>query len=162
MIRRAYPQDLPSILRVYEIARKFMADNGNSSQWGADYPSEEMLKDDIEKQQLYVYVKQDLIHGVFAFIPGKDSSYENIENGSWRSDSPYSTIHRIASDGIERGIFTKCINYCKEQSPHLRIDTHENNEVMKHLIQKNGFVKCGTVYLKDETQRIAFDYLKEV
>ncbi len=160
MIRPAFPQDFSSILRVYEIARKFMADNGNPFQWGDRFPPEDMLKEDIEKQQLYVYTNQDMIHGVFAFIPGKDLSYENIENGSWRSASSYSAIHRIASNGMERGIFTKCINYCKEQSPHLRIDTHENNEVMKYLIQKNGFVKCGTVYVEDGSSRIAFDYLK--
>ncbi|MFT4104360.1 MAG: N-acetyltransferase [Lacrimispora sp.] len=160
MIRHASPQDLPSILRVYEIARKFMADNGNPTQWGNTFPPEEMLKDDIKKQRLYVYTNQDVIHGVFAFISGDDPTYEYIENGSWRSAAPYGTIHRIASDGTERGVFTKCIDYCKEQSPHLRIDTHENNEVMKHLIQKNGFLKCGTIYVEDGSSRIAFDYLR--
>lgn len=160
MIRHASPQDLPSILRVYEIARKFMAENGNPSQWGNTFPPEEMLKEDIEKQQLYVYTNENLIHGVFAFIPGNDPAYDYIENGSWRSAAPYSAIHRIASDGTERGVFTTCIIYCKQQSPHLRIDTHENNEVMKHLIEKNGFIKCGTIYVEDGSSRIAFDYLK--
>lgn len=160
MIRHAEPQDLPSILKVYEIARKFMADNGNPLQWGDNFPPEELLKDDIEKQQLYVCENEGVIHGVFAFIIGDDPTYEHIENGSWRSAAAYGTIHRIAADGREKGIFTKCVNYCKEQISHLRIDTHENNETMKYLIQKNGFVKCGTIYVRDGSPRIAFDYLK--
>lgn len=160
MIRYAQAQDLPMILRIYEIARKFMADNGNPSQWGNNFPPEKLLKDDIEQQQLYVYTNEGVIHGVFAFIIGDDPTYAHIENGSWRSDTTYGTIHRIAGDGMEKGVFTKCINYCKEQSSHLRIDTHENNEIMKYLIQKNGFLKCGKIYVKDGSSRVAFDYLK--
>ena len=31
---------------------------------------------------------------------------------------------------------------------HLRIDTHENNVVMRHLIARHGF-PCGTIYVED-------------
>ncbi len=37
MIRNAKIQDLPAILKVYEIARKFMADNGNA--YNGEIPS---------------------------------------------------------------------------------------------------------------------------
>ena len=40
---------------------------------------------------------------------------------------------------------------------HLRIDTHENNKVMQHLILKNGFEKCGIIYVDDGSPRVAFE-----
>lgn len=160
MIRNAKIQELPAILKVYEIARKFMADNGNASQWGNTFPPADLLEEDIKNKQLYVYINEEQIHGVFAFILGDDPTYSHIENGSWISDTGYGTIHRVASDGAIKGILSKCLDYCKRQSSHLRIDTHENNEIMKHLIQKNGFVKCGTIYAENGSPRIAFEYLE--
>lgn len=56
MIRIATKNDLKIILGIYEYAREFMKNNGNETQWNNSYPSEEILIEDIEKKQLYVYV----------------------------------------------------------------------------------------------------------
>ena len=40
---------------------------------------------------------------------------------------------------------------------HLRIDTHENNAVMRHLITSRGFLPCGTITVEDGTPRLAFE-----
>lgn len=39
----------------------------------------------------------------------------------------------------------------------MRIDTHENNKVMQHLIKKNGFQECGIIYVEDGSPRIAYE-----
>ena len=52
MIRRATLADLPVIENIYAIARQFMADNGNPTQWGDGYPKRELLESDIEKGEL--------------------------------------------------------------------------------------------------------------
>ena len=39
-----------------------------------------------------------------------------------------------------------------------RIDTDENNEVMKHLLTKNGFTYCGTIWF-DNSVKIAYEKL---
>ena len=50
MIRLAKTEDLNNITDVYSYARKFMAENGNPTQWGTNYPSEQLIEnDDIEK-----------------------------------------------------------------------------------------------------------------
>ena len=51
----------------------------------------------------------------------------------------------------------KVVAFCEKQIPHLRIDTHEDNKVMQHLIEKNGFKKCGIVYVEDGTERFAYE-----
>ncbi len=161
MIRQAKPEDLPYIIELYGIAREYMRKNGNDSQWGNDYPGESLLKEDIGENQLYLLLKGGEIHGVFAFIFGADPCYEYIENGSWPNNKPYAAIHRIASDGKVKGVFEKCLNFCKEQTDELRIDTHENNRIMQYLIEKNGFKKCGIVYMNDGSPRIAYQYSKD-
>lgn len=159
MIRLAEIRDLEDILKIYEIARKFMIDNGNPSQWSGNYPKKELLIDDIKSEHLYVYVEDNVIHGVFAFIIGEDSTYKVIEDGEWLSNDLYGTIHRIASDGLVHGVFNEVVSYCFNVINHLRIDTHYDNKVMQHLIEKSGFIKCGIIHVRDGSPRIAYEKL---
>lgn len=160
MIRLAEQQDLERILEIYRIAREFMKQNKNESQWGTSYPPRSLLEEDIRCRQLYVYLSEDVVRGVFAFILGEDLTYSYIEQGTWKSDTSYGTIHRIASDGEVRGVFGKCLEFCKSQIDHIRIDTHENNRVMQHLILNHGFEKCGIIYLEDGSPRLAYQFFK--
>lgn len=41
------------------------------------------------------------------------------------------------------------------------IDTHEDNEVMQHLILKNGFEKRGIIYTDDGSPRFAYEKTDE-
>ncbi len=160
-IRFALPEDMPEILNVYRHAREFMISNGNPTQWGNEHPREEVLREDIEKQQLYLLVMREQICGVFALVFGTDLTYLQIEGGCWRSDMPYATIHRIAGSGREKGIFEAAINFGKSRISHLRIDTHENNKVMQHLVEKHGFSRRGIIFVRDHSPRIAYDWVKE-
>lgn len=156
-IRYASDGDLDRLREIYDHAREYMASYGNADQWKAGYPPREILAEDIKKQQLYVVEENGRVHGVFAFIIGADPTYSYIENGKWRDDSEYGTIHRIASDGEVKGIFQKVLDYCGSINKHIRIDTHENNAVMRHLILKNGFTECGIIYLDNGEPRIAYE-----
>lgn len=155
MIRMAMSEDLPVILKIYENARRFMAENGNPNQWGKTNPPRHVLERDIELGQLYMVVREGKIRGVFAFIPGTDPTYGYID-GAWRSDQPYAAIHRVASDGAG-GILAEAVAYAWERIKHLRIDTHEDNWVMQRAIERAGFHKCGVIYLEDGSPRIAYD-----
>ena len=155
-VRNAVPVDFPRILEIYAYARKFMADHGNPTHWGTAYPDGELLREDMEAGDLYVITRDAQIHGVFMFHIGPDPTYELIEDGAWHTDAPYGTIHRIAGDGTG-GIFGACLDFCKEKCGYLRIDTHENNKIMQHVVTKAGFKRCGIIYTDNGTPRIAFD-----
>lgn len=156
MIRLASKQDLEEIQSIYAIARSYMAANGNPTQWAGGYPSREILERDIEASQLFVCTEQDAIHGVFAFAVGPEETYAQLENGAWPNDEPYGTIHRIAGDGQVKGIFRECLQFCRGRIANLRIDTHEDNRIMQHLIEANGFWKCGIIHVRDNTPRLAY------
>lgn len=70
------------------------------------------------------------------------------------------TIHQVASDGTIHGFFSQIVDYCWAQIPHLRVDTHADNQIMQHLIQKNGFERRGIIYVLNHSPRIAFERVK--
>ena len=160
LIRKAEQSDLASILKIYETAREYMRKSGNPTQWGTNKPHKELLVDDIKKGELYVGEGDSgKLHFVFAFILGEDPTYSYIENGSWLSDEPYGTIHRIASDGSIPVVVKMAVDFCKTIISNIRIDTHHNNKTMQHVVEKIGFTKCGIIYTEDGTPRIAYQLL---
>ena len=161
MIRKAKMEELDEILSVYDFARNFMRESGNPTQWAGGYPKRELLTDDIEKGQLYVVEEEGEITGVFAYIGGRDKTYAYIEDGAWLSDEPYKTIHRVGAGKNGKGIMKKVCDFCKEDFSNLRIDTHNDNKKMQYLIEKNGFKRCGIIYVEDGSPRIAYQYIKE-
>lgn len=156
-IRPAMRTDLDEIEKIYAAARRFMVENGNPTQWVDGYPRRELLQEDMDLGKLYVAEKDHEICGVFVFVIGEDSTYGYIEGGSWRSDTPYGTIHRIASCGS--GVFATALEFCRGKCAHIRVDTHARNMPMQHLLRKHGFSRRGIIYVADGTPRIAYDLL---
>lgn len=160
MFRGATRSDLGEILKIYAHAREVMVEAGNPTQWGDSYPSTELLENDIDYNRLFIYVHNGELEAVFAFILGDDPTYSVIENGAWLDNSmPYGTIHRLASAGHRKGIAGKVIEWCSERCESLRADTHDDNKIMQHLLEKNGFVRCGIIHTADGTPRIAYQKL---
>ena len=151
MFRGAVRGDLPQILQIYAHAREAMAASGNPTQWGDNFPPQELLEEDIDSNRLFVYVVNGQLLGVFAFILGVDSTYQVIEDGAWLNDTlPYGTIHRLASSGKSKGVASAVIEWCLEHCQSLRADTHADNQIMQHLLEKNGFTRCGIIQPKTQ------------
>lgn len=159
-IRKAHPEDLAQIMNIYRVAQDFMIDSGNPNQWGHSYPSKDLIRQDIEDSACHLVFCGDAPHGVFTLFRGKEPTYSYIENGRWLNDDEYVTVHRIASDGKCRGIFKFAADYCKEISDNIRIDTHHDNIIMQRQIERNGFIKCGRIYVDDGSPRIAYQWSK--
>lgn len=157
MVRYAKNEDLPIIRALYEDARAFMKETGNPHQWTAPFP-DPLLQEDIRKNRLYLIERNEKICGVFYFFIGEDPTYQYIE-GHWNSPSPYGAIHRITGAREERGIFKEAFDFCRNQIAHLRIDTHHDNKIMQHTLEKHGFVQCGIIYLEDGNPRIAYEFI---
>ncbi len=161
LIRKAKENEIDKIMNVYAAARDYMKKSGNITQWGNHYPPRDLIVEDIKVGQLYVGICEDgELHCAFAFLKGIDPTYLKIDDGKWLNDEAYMTIHRIASDGKYHGVFKKCMDYCKQKYDNLRIDTHENNLTMQHVLSKNEFIRCGVIYLENGAPRIAYQYSK--
>lgn len=157
MIRLAEKADFNTVWAIYREAQEFMRQTGNPDQWGDFYPTKEIVQKDIEDRKLRLVVRNGEACGVFFLDFEPDPWYAKID-GAWLSDAPYGVIHRVASRSGSKGVFREMLEYCLEQTNHLRIDTHEDNKVMQHILEKNGFARCGIVYVHErQTPRIAFE-----
>ena len=158
-IRKARYSDLPALLILYANARSFMAEHGNPDQWWGGYPKRELLESDVEAGQLYVCEENERIHAVFVLALGDDPTYAVIE-GAWKNDRPYGTLHRIASSGERRGMTDGIVQWAFAQTGNLRADTHARNLPMQKAFERNGFERCGIIYVADGTPRIAYHKTK--
>ena len=171
VIRKAELAELDEIMKIFGIARQYMREKGNMSQWINGYPSRELITEDIEAGHLFVCLdigdvdcsagndgSEGKIHGVFAFILGDDPTYHVIEGGSWLNDEPYGTIHRMASDGVISGLLEKTMPFCLSHTDNVRIDTHADNEPMLNAVKRYRFKYCGVIYVADGSPREAFQY----
>ncbi len=150
-------EDLPRILEIYDIAKAYMRSSGNPNQWNGAYPDPETLKEDIQKNRLYVFKKDGRVHGVFVLLLEEEPTYGYIEDGSFREgETPYGTIHRLAGDGEVKGLFPRCVAFCQSKVKYLRADTHFDNHTMQYLLEKNGFERRGIIYLKNGDPRIVY------
>ncbi len=154
-VRKTRIADLNTVSEIYAFAREFMRKNGNPKQWYNSYPEREIIISDIENGVSYVIENNNEIFGVFTFIVGDDPTY-NIIKGKWLNNKPYGTIHRIASNNKIKGVINYCLDFCKSKINNIRIDTHNDNLIMQHLLEKNDFIKCGIIYLQDGSPRIAY------
>ena len=57
LIRKTLPEDVDTILNIFDTARQFMHATGNPTQWNANYPALEDLEPDIQNGNSYVCVK---------------------------------------------------------------------------------------------------------
>ncbi len=161
-IRKSAVQDLDRIMEIYAYARDFMARHGNPNQWGPTcWPPESLIRKDIAEGCGYVCENDaGRIVGTFFFTQGADvePAYREITDGAWLDSSPYGVVHRIASDGSEKGVGLFCLDWAYRRCGHLRIDTHGDNTVMQNLVRKAGFVHCGTIYVEeDDYPRLAYE-----
>lgn len=155
-IRPTKRNDLETLQHIYDEARQFMRLHGNHAQWVNGYPSDDLLKEDIQKGISYVCEEEGMIVGTFALIIGKDPTYTQIYDGNWLNEEPYGVVHRLGALTSVKGVGTFCMDWCYQKMPNIRVDTHKDNVPMQQLLVKLGYQECGVIYVADGTPRAAF------
>ena len=155
-IRLAVSNDFSRVREIYAAARAYMKENGNPEQWGDSDPEDELIRGDIEAENLYLCVEGTEILGVFFYAEGADPTYQRIYNGRWLNEESYGVIHRIAVAARQRGVASFCFDYALTRCKNLKIDTHRDNLPMQRSLEKNGFVYCGIIHLENGDRRVAY------
>lgn len=161
ILETAQEKDLSLYMEILENARLFQRAQG-FVQWPDNYPAAENVLADIREGKGFALKQDGLVAGYLYIGFDGDPAYPAIK-GAWRYDAPYAVVHRIAIGGAFRGqnladeAFRLVEDYCKAHGMYnLRIDTDEQNKRMRHILEKNGFVCCGTV-IQGGGDRLAFD-----
>ena len=162
-IRRSTMDDLPVMLKIYERARTFMAENGNPRQWAMNgWPPESLLRQDIVDGNSYVAEEDGEIVATFFYKYGENAEpgYEAIEDGEWIGENTYGVMHRMAVSGTVKGAGKRCLEWVYDQCGHVRGDTHPDNKPMQGVFKKLGYTYCGIIHVvEDNDPRYAYEKL---
>lgn len=171
LFRKTVEADIDTILHIIGQAQEYLKHQG-IDQWQNGYPNREAIVSDIQMGYGYVLLMNDKVVGTVAVTFDGEKTYDSIYEGKWLSDlkhaashrSEYATIHRIAVDaqykgaGLASEIIGNIEQMCRNRAVHsIRVDTHRRNTSMQRLLEKNGFLYCGIIYLEDRSERIAFE-----
>lgn len=160
--RQAGFADLAAMLAVVSDAQQALKAQG-VDQWQNGYPNEAVLSEDIAAGGAYVLLRDGLLIGTMALLPGPEPTYQVID-GRWLTKGPYFVIHRLAvhsrfkGAGVAVRMLEEAEKRClREGIPSLRVDTHHDNQPMRRFLEKNGFLPCGEIRLEDGAPRIGFE-----
>ncbi len=164
-IRKAEARDIEAIEAIFCEARATIASLG-IDQWQNGYPEIEVVIDDMIRDYSRVVELDGEVVATFAALPDGEPTYNYIFDGNWLTGNAddYLTIHRVAISVSARGtgLARTIIEYAAEYATELgmrsvRIDTHRGNIVMRKMLEKNGFSHCGTIFLTDGAERVAYE-----
>lgn len=160
-IRPAHNDDLAEVMAVLAAAKGIMRASGNDAQWIGGYPSEEVILEDIARGNGFVVLDDGRIVAYFAFIASPEPTYARIDGGAWLDDeAPYHVVHRLGSYPEVHGVFNAVMDWCFERDPNIRVDTHRDNRIMQHCIDRYGFTYCGIIYLESGDERLAYQLIR--
>lgn len=155
-IRKSTKADLQTVISLIDSGRKTMIANGNAHQWDAKHPSDEQMERDIANGCNYLVEENGKPIATFTFMPSPEPTYSKIYEGQWMDDMPYHVIHRVAGLPRHGGILYDILEWCFTQASNIRIDTHKDNKVMRHCLEKCGFTYCGIIHLANGDERLAY------
>lgn len=166
-LKQATAADFDQIMAILKDGANQLAEHG-VDQWQGDYPSPDQIKEDIDHGFAYLAESADgQTVGAISIVEAPDHAYDNLQ-GEWLKDTQnYVVIHRVAihSDHAGHGyatkLLTEVINYIRDHRQDIdsiRIDTHEDNQAMQHLIDKMGFTKVGELHGVYRPEEISYVY----
>lgn len=172
IFRHSRPEDIPAIAALFDAARVSMAALG-IDQWQNGVPNGDNAAQDALCGIGRVIEEAGEIVGAYSFLTEGERDYDTIYDGSWLTNgTPYGAVHRVtvAQHLRGRGVSSRMMEEIFAEARSLgfasvRIDTHEGNIPMRRMLEKNGFVYCGVVYLHggpdDGAKRVGYEKLLE-
>ena len=146
----AKTEDIQTCCSIIEEAKQFQREQG-FTQWTDSYPNQKTIRQDIQEEKGYVITYDSQIAGYMCIDFSGEPAYEHIE-GKWHTILPYAVIHRMAISkefrirGLSSIAFTLIGDLCLSKNIRsIRVDTDFPNKRMKHILEKNGFSKCGII-----------------
>jgi len=154
--RKATYDDIDECMDLAYFANQLMLKR-NNPQWSMGYPTVEILKEDVDNDQLIVVLEENKIVGMMALVKEKDSLYEEYD--FW-TPGKYFSIHRVIStrSGLGRILLNLAIDEAKKMGANVRIDTHVKNLHMQALIESCGFKRVGLVDQNYTDHTLALSY----
>lgn len=129
-------------------------------QW-QDWPAlEASLKTLLIAEEGYFVYRENEPIGFYG-LSFYDQVYEKYR--IWSNES-YGAVHRLVmnplvkGEGLSRQLFTQFERQIKQGGrKSVRIDTHSDNQRMRHILKQEEYRYCGKICLLDGSERLAYE-----
>ncbi len=162
-LRIANKDETAIAMEMIAMAKAHLREQG-IDQWQNGYPDNNTIDRDIQHGKGYFVVSGHKILGYLCIDFNGEPAYDTLK-GEWHSNEPYVVVHRMAFNDNARGkgisdkVFALVEELSRKQGvSNFRVDTDADNHKMQHILRKNGFTYCGTIWF-DNSEKIAFDKL---
>lgn len=152
MIIKAKIEDITSIMNIIKSAINDM-ESKDIHQWDDIYPSEEVIKGDIDNGSLYANVEDGIMN---AFVVLSEEQAEEYKDLIWKySFGKQLVIHRlcVAPQNQGGGIARKILGFSEKYGLQngydaIRLDAFTENKRALRLYEKSGYEKVGSVQFR--------------
>ena len=159
---QATAREMDELLAFYQHVADHMEEEGlRQWHWGR-YPTEEMIREDIEKGDLYYLREGELLAAAVVFMVGQEPAYDTL---NWTWGVRPGIFHRLAVHPSLQGagmggiVLDDVMQYLRHAGCDcVRCDTSEKNRNAIRLYEKMGFRPCGVMRWPDSVgNNITFD-----
>ncbi len=147
-LRLAQTKDVQTVAAIFRRAVADMCDRF-IFQWDDIYPSEEMLRQDIDNGDMYLLCDSAKIVGVIVI---NEDQYEEYSQGCWKCNVPAVVVHRFCIDppcqhqGYGKHAMQLAHIMLKERGyQSVRLDVFSQNPHALNLYESLGYIQVGRV-----------------
>jgi len=148
VFRPASAHDFDAVVSLYSQAISHMCEIG-IEQWDERYPDADLLRDDMERGEMYVLQRGGEILAVVVVNARQDEEYAQ---GDWRCGNNAAVIHRLCvhPKHQHQGIAAEVMRHAERLIAgrgydSIRLDAFTQNPYALRLYERFGYIRAGEV-----------------
>lgn len=162
MIRKGDTLDLETLMELTRACAKHMINKG-IYQWNEHYPNKQAFQTDIDRKELYILEKDDMLVGCVVLSILKDEEYTPIQWLSRTEQNLY--VHRLAvhPQFQGQGYAQQLMSFAEEQARQqgfesIRLDTFSQNPRNQQFYEQRGYHRLGNIYFPKQSEHPFYCY----
>ncbi len=156
MIRRAKLSEISDILTITRACATYMQAQG-IFQWNEHYPTKEAFVKDLNREELYVLLKDSNVIGAVVVSILMDDEYLPIQWLTENGNNIY--VHRLCvhPDHQGKGYAQKLMDFAETHARtnayhSVRLDTFSQNKRNQHFYETRGYQKLGDIFFPKQSE----------
>lgn len=152
-IEKGNASDLDSLFKIYKAAKETLEDN-NIYQWTDNYPTRQIIGNDIESDVLYILKNNNEIIGAINISEDQEVEYEAID---WQfNEAKVLVIHRLVihpksqKRGYAKLLMDFAEKYAKQNNfTSIRLDAYSQNKRVVEFYKRRHYFIRGEIYFPE-------------
>lgn len=161
-IKKAERADIERFYSIATSCARHMIEKG-IFQWDEQYPSKEVLQNDIDLHQIWKLEETNTIVGIIVITKIEDKEYKNVKWLTKNDENLY--IHRLAvhpkfqGKGYAQKLMDFAENYASENNfKSIRLDTFSQNKRNQEFYEKRNYTKLEKIYFPKQSKQPFYCY----